>query len=175
MDLHHFFSFPHLKYRARTNYLSADKLFFPDHMWTNCWRVKKPFHWCVQNMRPPLPKSTSNTSNICHRHRRHLRRCSRRHDGVTRRFLKGVDGELAGYDTTWPATQVGPRPVEACLGGQDDGASVVDEGVETPSLQISKLGRLAMSDRPTFSGFCGQVNDFRSENKLTETFLPNAR
>ena len=87
--------------------------------------------------------------------------------GVTIRYLTGVDGELAGNDTTWPATQVGPRTDEACLGGHDDGASGVDDGVENASLPLSKRGRLAMSDCPTFSVFCGQVNDFGSENKLT--------
>ena len=41
--------------------------------------------------------------------------------GVTRRFLRGVEGEPAGNDTTWAATQVGLRTVEAGLGGHDDG------------------------------------------------------
>ena len=49
----------------------------------------------------------------------------------TARFLTGVEGEPAGNDTTWSATQVGPRRVEACLGGQDDGASGVDVGSKT--------------------------------------------
>ena len=78
-------------------------------------------------------------------------------------------------DTTRPATQVGLRTVEAGLGGHDAGASGVEEGVESASLPLSKRGRLTMSDRPTFSVFCGQVNDFFSENKTTETFLPLAR
>ena len=51
--------------------------------------------------------------------------------GVTRPFLTVVEGEPTGNDTTWSATQVGPRRVEACLGGQDDGASGVDVGSKT--------------------------------------------
>ena len=58
--------------------------------------------------------------------------------GVTRWFLKRVEGERAGNDMTLPATQVGPRTVEAGLGGHDDGASGVDEGVENASLPLSK-------------------------------------
>ena len=34
---------------------------------------------------------------------------------------------------TWPATQVGLKPVEAGLGCHDDGGSGVDEGVENAS------------------------------------------
>ena len=84
--------------------------------------------------------------------------------GVTTRSLMGVEGERAGNGTTGPATQVCPRPVGAGLGGHDDGASGVDEGVESSSLLLSKRGRSALSDCPTFSDFCGQVNDFQSEN-----------
>ena len=39
-------------------------------------------------------------------------------------------------DTTWPATQVGPRPVKAGLGGNDDGVWVVVEWVENTSLPL---------------------------------------
>ena len=56
--------------------------------------------------------------------------------GVTRRYLTGVDGERAGNDTTRPATQVGPRTVEAGLGGHDDGASGVDEGAGNASIPL---------------------------------------
>ena len=84
--------------------------------------------------------------------------------GVTTPSLTGVDGERAGSDTTRPATQVGPRGVKSGLGGHDDGASGVDEGVESASLPLRKRGRLASSVCPTFSDFCGQVNDFGSEN-----------
>ena len=45
--------------------------------------------------------------------------------GVTTPSLTGDDGERAGNDTTWPATQVGLRTVEGGLGGHDDGASGV--------------------------------------------------
>ena len=84
--------------------------------------------------------------------------------GATTRSPTGVEGELAGNDTTRPATQVGPRAVEAGLGGHDDGVSGVDPGVVTSSLPLLKRGRSAMSDCPTFSVFCGQVNDFGSGN-----------
>ena len=61
---------------------------------------------------------------------------------VTTRFQRGVEGELAGYDGIRPASQVGPRRVEACLGGHDDGDSKVDEGVEDASILFRKRGRL---------------------------------
>ena len=43
---------------------------------------------------------------IRHRQRTHRSRRSGCYDGVTRRFLTGVEGELAGNDTTREATQV---------------------------------------------------------------------
>ena len=49
-----------------------------------------------------------------------------------------VDGDQVGYDGIRPATQVGPRRVEACLGGHDDGDSRVDEGVEKTSILFRK-------------------------------------
>ena len=42
--------------------------------------------------------------------------------GVTTRFPGVVDGHQVGYEGIRPATQVGPRTVEACQGGHDDGA-----------------------------------------------------
>ena len=39
-------------------------------------------------------------------------------------------------DTTWPATQVGPRPVKAGLGGHEEGVFGVDDGVKKASLPI---------------------------------------
>ena len=56
-------------------------------------------------------------------------------------------------DTTWSATQVPVRRVKAGLGGHDAGVSRDDEGVKRRSFPISKRGRLALSDCPTFSGF----------------------
>ena len=41
--------------------------------------------------------------------------------GVRRWFQRGVEGEPAGNNMTRPATQVGPRAVEAGLGGHDAG------------------------------------------------------
>ena len=43
----------------------------------------------------------------------------------------GVEGEPAGNDMTRPSTQVGPRPVEAGLGGNDDGAWGSTRGSKT--------------------------------------------
>ena len=55
---------------------------------------------------------------------------------VTTRFPGVVDGHQAGYEGVRQATQVGPRTVEAGLGGHDDGASGVDEGVGSVSLPL---------------------------------------
>ena len=41
--------------------------------------------------------------------------------GVTTRFPGGVDGDQAGYDGVRSATHLGPRRVEGCLRGNDDG------------------------------------------------------
>ena len=38
--------------------------------------------------------------------------------------------------TTWPATQVGPRPVKAGLGGHEEGVGGVDDVVKKASLPI---------------------------------------
>ena len=51
----------------------------------------------------------------------------------------------------WPATQVGLRPVESCLGRHDDGVSGVDDRVKTTSHPSWKRVRLAMSQCGTFS------------------------
>ena len=77
--------------------------------------------------------------------------------------FEGVrDDIFAGRGTTWPATQVGLRRVKAGLGGHDAGVWGVDEGVEKTSLPISKRGRPARSDYPTFSEFAGVENNFGS-------------
>ena len=68
-------------------------------------------------------------------------------------------------DTTWSATQVGLRTVEAGLGGHDAGVSGVDEGVSMSSFPISKRGRLALPDCPTFSGFVASGNENTGENR----------
>ena len=68
-------------------------------------------------------------------------------------------------DTTWSATQVCPRPVEAGLGGHEDGVIRVDEGVKNSSLPLRKHGRNAMAECPTFSGFTGVENDYVGEKR----------
>ena len=81
-----------------------------------------------------LSKSTSPDISILHNAFQEAR--GNITTGVTRRYLTGVDGERAGNDTTRPATQVGPRTVEAGLGGHDDGASGVDEGAGNASITL---------------------------------------
>ena len=68
-------------------------------------------------------------------------------------------------DTTWSATQVGPRTVKGGLGGHDDGVCGVDEGVEDASLPLRKRGGMVRSDRPDFSGFTGASNESCSEKQ----------
>ena len=55
--------------------------------------------------------------------------------------------------TTWSATQVGLRGVKSGLGGHDAGVSGGDAGVKNTSIPITKRGRMAMSNHPTFSDF----------------------
>ena len=66
---------------------------------------------------------------------------------------------------TRPATQVGLRPVEAGLGGNDDGAWGVDEGVENTSTQLWKRRRSAWSDCAAFSVFVEADSEFVSKNR----------
>ena len=49
---------------------------------------------------------------------------------------------------TWPATQVGLRPVKAGLGGHEAGVLWDDEGVEKVSILLSKWGRMTVSECP---------------------------
>ena len=78
---------------------------------------------------------------------------------------------------TWSATQVGLRRVKAGLGGHDDGVSGVDEGVEETSIPISKRGRMALSEYPTFSGFwaVGSETDSAMQNHFEETASPDIK
>ena len=62
--------------------------------------------------------------------RRHQGRTHWHHDGCHNMVLDGVDGDLAGSDGIRSVTHTGPRRVEACLGGHDDGASGVDKGLK---------------------------------------------
>ena len=49
---------------------------------------------------------------------------------------------MSKNEPTWPATQVGPRPVESGLGGHDDGVSGVDDRDKKTSPRSWKRGRL---------------------------------
>ena len=66
---------------------------------------------------------------------------------------------------TRPATRVGLRPVEAGLGGNDDGSWGVDEGVENTSTQLWKRRRSAWSDCAAFSVFVEADSEFVSKNR----------
>ena len=68
-------------------------------------------------------------------------------------------------DTTCPATQLGPRPVESGLGGHDEGVGGVDDGVEKASLPLLKMGRTAWSVCATFSDFTRVPNDAVNEQR----------
>ena len=68
-------------------------------------------------------------------------------------------------DTTWSATQLGPRPVKPGLGGHDDGVWGVDDGVENSSLQLRKRGRTAWLVCATFSDFTQVGNHFGNEKR----------
>ena len=61
----------------------------------------------------------------------------------------GRTSRRAETDTTWSATQVGPRGVKSGLGGHDDGVFGVAEGVEKSSLMLSKHDRKAQLDHGT--------------------------
>ena len=65
----------------------------------------------------------------------------------------GVIGVQTGSDTTWPATQVGPRTVKAGLGGQDDGVGGVVEVVENTLIPLRKLERVALLEHAAISDF----------------------
>ena len=62
--------------------------------------------------------------------------------GVTTRFPGGVDGYQAGYEGIWQATQVGPRPVEAGLGGHNDDVSGGRRGGRESAAPVMKTGTI---------------------------------
>ena len=56
---------------------------------------------------------------------------------------------------TWSATQVGPRRVESCLGGHEEG---VDRGRrlgEEGAAPVTKTGTNGLSERVSVSGLTG--------------------
>ena len=79
--------------------------------------------------------------------------------------MNGRTSRKAKSGTTWPATQVGLRPLESGLGGHDAGVSRVDEGVETTSLPLLKWGRTALSECAAFSDFRGSIDENVSEKR----------
>ena len=68
--------------------------------------------------------------------------------------------------TTWPATQVGLRPVKAGLGGHEEGVGGVDDGVENSSPQLWKRRRTAQSDHAAFSDFRAVDYENGSHNQI---------
>ena len=130
-----------------------------------------------QNMRPPFQFSKSTSPDVSLLHNAFKEAHGDVTTGVTRLFLSGVDRERAGNETTQSATQVGPRAVKSGLGGHDDRASGVDDGVERAPLPLCKRGRSAMSEYVPFSGFCGKGNDLGREKTkaLDRTILSNVK
>ena len=78
--------------------------------------------------------------------------------GATTRSSRGVV-ILTERDTTYSATQVGPRPVESGLGRHKVGVFGVDGGVKTTSHPLWKRVGTAMSQCGTFSCYAGRVNE----------------
>ena len=78
-------------------------------------------------------------------------------------MLKKVVSEAIS-STTRPETEVGLRPIKGGLGDQESGVSGGWRGVKKSSLQLSKWGRLAVSDCATISEFVGVDNENLSEN-----------
>ena len=78
-------------------------------------------YWSFQIMRPPFQFSMSTSPVVTLLHNSFKEARGDVTTGVTSRFLTDVEGERAGNDTTWSATQVGPRTTEAGLGGHEDG------------------------------------------------------
>ena len=67
---------------------------------------------------------------------RPLRRARRVEEGDVRRLERMIIERFQmKIDTTWPATQVGLRPVKSGLGGHDDGVWGVDDGVKNSSTR----------------------------------------
>ena len=78
-------------------------------------------------------------------------------------YVKGRTTRKAKSDTTWLATQVGPRTVKAGLGGHEAGVFGVDEGVENTSIPLRKRVRMGMFVCVTFSDFWRYENDYVGE------------
>ena len=66
---------------------------------------------------------------------------------------------------TWPATQVGLRPVKAGLGGHEASVIGVDDRVENASLPMRKQVRTTELVCAIFSGFIGVENQNDGENE----------
>ena len=73
---------------------------------------------------------------------------------VTTPFLRGVDCEQAGNDSTRQATQVGLRTVKAGPGGHDDGASGGRRGRRKLDVPIAKTGSIDMVGIEHNQWFC---------------------
>ena len=103
---------------------------------------------------PTRPHAATKTSQID---------CERSIEGVGMGYVKGRTTRKAKSDTTWLATQVGPRTVKAGLGGHEAGVFGVDEGVDDASIPLRKRGRMGMFVCMTFSDFWSDENDYDGE------------
>ena len=79
--------------------------------------------------------------------------------------VNGRTSRRAKNDTTWPATQVCRRPLEAGLGGHNDGVFGDDEGVENGSIPLRKRGRVGRFVCVIFSDFWSDENDYVGEKR----------
>ena len=79
--------------------------------------------------------------------------------------VNGRTTRKAKNGTTRPATQVCRRPLEAGLGGHDDGVFGDDEGVENASIRLRKWWRVAKFVCVTFSDFLSDENDYVGEKR----------
>ena len=103
---------------------------------------------------------------------RPLRRARRVEEGDVRRPERRIiECFQMKIDTTWPATQVGPRPVKSGQRGHDAGVSGVDDGVKNSSILLWKRGRTAQSVHASFSDFrvVDDQNGRENRNGMSES------
>ena len=113
---------------------------------------------------PTRPHAATKTSQID---------CERSIEGVGMGYVKGRTTRKAKSDTTWLATQVGPRTVKAGLGGHEAGVFGVDEGTTNPSTPLLKRERMALSVCAAFSDFIGVEIKMTVKNETVRQDIVN--